>query len=399
MTYDSHAGEHPNQFCVHKGDGTIRRFLQSKRGLYYLDTATTENHTVLVTTVEENKSKYTNRDYSRAKLARQIQTRVGRPELKDFLHYLDNNALPNSPIHRQDAINAHAIFGRDVNSLKGKTTKQQLKAIIGAVANNLPRTIMENYREITLCIDIMFVNNIPFFMSISKHIRFLTCELLENRKAPSLIQALQRIYGIYRKRGFKITNILGDGEFECTRGAVATDLQSELNICGKDEHVPDIERAICTTKERTRCTYNTTPIDHYPPLMVIQMVFLSVFWLNAFPHRLGISQTLSPRTIVTGLHIDYNTHCRIEFGQYVQTHEKHDNSMASRTVGALALRPTGNQQGGYFLYSLMSGKQLHRTHWTELPMPAEVKDRVHALARRARAHRGLTFTASDGNNP
>jgi hypothetical protein len=30
-------------------------------------------------------------------------------------------------------------------------------------------------------------------MSISKHIRFLTCELLENRKAPSLIQALKRI--------------------------------------------------------------------------------------------------------------------------------------------------------------------------------------------------------------
>jgi hypothetical protein len=216
VTYDSHEGKHPNQFCVYKGDGTIRRFLQSKCGLYYLDTATTENHTVLVTTVEENKSKYTNRDYSRAKLARQMQTLVGRPELKDFLHHLDNNALPNCPIQRQAAINAHAIFGRDVNSLKGKITKQQLKAIIGAVANNLPQTIMEHYREITLCIDIMFVNQIPFFMSISKHIRFLTCELLENQKAPSLIQALKRIYGIYRKRGFVITNILGDGKFECT---------------------------------------------------------------------------------------------------------------------------------------------------------------------------------------
>jgi hypothetical protein len=249
-----------------------------------------------------------------------------------------------------------------------------------------------------LCIDIMFVNQIPFFMSISKHIRFLTCEVLENRKAPTLIQALKRIDGIYRKRGFVITNILGNGEFECTRGAVAADISSELNICGEGEHVPDIERAIRTTKERTRCTYNATPIEHYPPRMVIEMVFLAVFWLNAFPHRLGISQTLSPRTIVTGLHIDYNKHCRIEFGQYVQIHEQHDNSMAPRTVGALALRPTGNQQGGYYFYSLMSGKRLHRTHWTALPMPAEVKDRVHALARRARANRGLTFTDSAGND-
>jgi hypothetical protein len=50
--------------------------------------------------------------------------------------------------------------------------------------------------------------------------------------------------------------------------------------------------------------------------MIIEMVFLSVFWINAFPHRLGVSQTLSPRTLVTGLHVHYNKHCRIEFGQY-----------------------------------------------------------------------------------
>ena len=72
--------------------------------------------------------------------------------------------------------------------------------------------------------------------------------------------------------------------------------------------------------------------------------------------------------------------------------------MAPRTVGALALRPTGNQQGRYYFYSLMSGKRLHRTNWTKLPMPAEVLDRVHVLAHQAQAHRGLTFTDSDGND-
>jgi hypothetical protein len=132
--------------------------------------------------------------------------------------------------------------------------------------------------------------------------------------------------------------------------------------------------------------------------MVIKMVFLMVFWLNAFPHRLGISQTLSPRTIVTELGIDYAKHCRIEYGQYIQTHGKHNNTMTTRTIGALALRPTGNQQGGYYFYSLMSGQCLHRTHWTKLPMPAEVRDRVHALARRANTKVGLKFTDSDGTD-
>jgi hypothetical protein len=151
-------------------------------------------------------------------------------------------------------------------------------------------------------------------------------------------------------------------------------------------------------KERTRCTYNATPIEHYPPRMIIKMVFLNIFWLNAFPHQLGASQTLSPRTIVTGLHIDYTKHCRVAFGQYAQTHEKHDNSMEARTVGAIALCPTGNEQGSYYFYSQMSGKRLHRTHWTELALPAKVKDRLPVLARRAHATGGLTFTDSHGND-
>ena len=39
--------------------------------------------------------------------------------------------------------------------------------------------------------------------------------------------------------------------------------------------------------------------------MLIEMVFLNIFWLNAFPHRLGVSQTLSPRALITGLGVNY----------------------------------------------------------------------------------------------
>ena len=72
---------------------------------------------------------------------------------------------------------------------------------------------MEHYLDITLCIDIMFVNCIPFILSISRKIRFITAEVLDNCKQGSLVKALQRIYGIYRKRGFRISTILGDSEF------------------------------------------------------------------------------------------------------------------------------------------------------------------------------------------
>jgi hypothetical protein len=83
-------------------------------------------------------------------------------------------------------------------------------------------------------------------------------------------------------------------------------------------------------------------------LMIIEMAESTVFWRNVFPADDEISDELSPRAIVTGSTDDYNRHCHFEFGEYVQTHEEHDNSVGSRTVGALPLRPTRNVQGVFF---------------------------------------------------
>jgi hypothetical protein len=73
--------------------------------------------------------------------------------------------------------------------------------------------------------------------------------------------------------------------------------------------------------------------------------------------------------------------------------------MATRTTGAIALRPTGKTQGGYYFYSLGTSRRLNRNRWTQLPMPAEVIDRVHALARRSNASNGLSFADRDGIDP
>jgi hypothetical protein len=93
--------------------------------------------------------------------------------------------------------------------------------------------------------------------------------------------------------------------------------------------------------------------------MIVEMVFYSNFWLNSFPANDGVSETLSPRELVVGAKIDDVKHCKLEFGSYVQTHEQHDNSMATRTVGAIAMRPSGNEQGGYSFFSLSTGHILN----------------------------------------
>ena len=61
---------------------------------------------------------------------------------------------------------------------------------------------------------------------------------------------------------------------------------------------------------------------------------------------------------MTGRNIDYNKHIKLEFGEYVQTHEEHDNTMKTLTTGAIACRPSGNAQGGQLFYSLTTGRML-----------------------------------------
>ena len=89
--------------------------------------------------------------------------------------------------------------------------------------------------------------------------------------------------------------------------------------------------------------------------MIVELVALVIFWINALPPSLSVGVNLSPRQIVTGLIIDYAKHFRLQFGEYAQVHEAHNNTMQERNTGAIALRPTGNAQGVYFIMSLKSG--------------------------------------------
>ena len=181
-----------------------------------------------------------------------------------------------------------------------------------------------------------------------------------------------------------------DREFEPLRGDLA-EIGVSLNTTARDEHVGDIEGFIRTIKEWMRATYNTLSYRNMPPRLVIEMAQHAVFWLNAFPHANGIAGNRSPRAIITGVQLDYNRHCRHQFGEYVQTHEEHDNTMAPRTVGALALYPTGNTQGSFQFFSLSTGRVLSRNHATALPMPDDIIAQVHRIARRQKAHHGMVF--------
>ena len=85
-----------------------------------------------------------------------------------------------------------------------------------------------------------------------------------------------------------------------------------------------------------------------------------------------------PSNIVDGKVLNCET-LKLQFGSYVQLYRSTDNTPKSRSVGAIALMPS-NEQGGYWFMSLKTGHKLQGYHWVELPVSDNVIDRVEQLA-------------------
>jgi virulence-associated protein VapD len=165
---------------------------------------------------------------------------------------------------------AEDIMGPNLSSLKGKTVWRG-GTHVRTEYHGVPRGIMERHWDVTLCVDIMFVNQIPFFITICRNIKFGTIEVLKNRKNPTILQAFKNVNAIYNNLGFQITMGHTDNEFEPMRGDFL-DLNVELNVASNDENVPEIKRYIRNAKERTQCVYNTVPFRQMPSRIVVEMV-------------------------------------------------------------------------------------------------------------------------------
>ena len=112
----------------------------------------------------------------------------------------------------------------------------------------------------------------------------------------------------------------------------------------------------------------------------MELMSSCMFVLNTHPRESGVSNTISSRTIVKGLVIDYNKHFKLQFGAYVPTHESHDKSTGIVcTILSLALCLIGNKKGVYFFYSLNTERTINCNNFTSLPIPYGVIYRVHKI--------------------
>jgi Zinc knuckle len=413
-------------FTVHKHDGSLMVFHEFDSGLYYhetgiLPTSTSASASAplvtlpkpaslpvtdysLLTTVAHNKSFFTRRELEGADRARDLYRMIGRPSESFFQQILQSGTMiHNCPITIADAKRALFVYGPDLATLKGKTTKQNTNTHIpSTVASHLPNYILDHHREVTLCIDIFFVQGQRFYHTISRKIKFRTIAPITTATKTILQEQTTAVINAYHNRGFLVTNIHADGAFECLREMVAPTI---LNINATDDHVGEVERSIRTIKERVRATAHGLPYKRLPREMIKGIVRFAVRSLNQFPAEDGVSDHLSPTSIVTGLPPpDYNQ-MKLEFGQYTTVFEDNNptNTNAPRIVDAIALHHTGNAQGDYYFMSLATGERISRRQYTMLPITQRVIAAVEGLARAQGqpqlpgAGPAFTWDAHDGN--
>jgi hypothetical protein len=149
----------------------------------------------LVSTVSADKAQYSPRDGAAAETARLVYRLLGRPSEADFQHILRHNLLRNYPVTPQDASRAFRIYGPDVPTLKGKTTKASASPPAPTLFDRSP-PIPEEYQDITLCVDIFFVQGVCFLHSISRGIGFPTVSFVATRQSSTILSELRSIFAL-----------------------------------------------------------------------------------------------------------------------------------------------------------------------------------------------------------
>ena len=129
------------------------------------------------------------------------------------------NMLIHFPITVTNIKHAQTIFGPDIGSLRGKTVRRKTETVMSDYVA-IPNQIKEKMKTIELTVDVIFVNKIPFVISLGKNNKFITIKNVVDRKADTLLKALCNIKSVYKNKNIFITTLYMDNEFEVLRNAL-----------------------------------------------------------------------------------------------------------------------------------------------------------------------------------
>ena len=113
----------------------------------------------------------------------------------------------------EDVEVAEDIFGKDIHTLKGKTTRQAPFAVTSDCIE-IPQEILQPHNNVTVGMDFMFINGIAFHVTASSGIKFCTIEDVPNKSVKRALESFKAVVKSHNERELQVANPLGDNEFD-----------------------------------------------------------------------------------------------------------------------------------------------------------------------------------------
>jgi hypothetical protein len=177
------------------------------------------------------------------------------------------------PISNINIKNAHAIFGPNITNIRGEMVWCKPERVI-TDSIGIPHKILNVHSHVTLVVDVMFVNSIPFLVSASLNINLIMIGHAPHHTATKLVYLLKCIVHVHAWAHFMVQTILMDNKFDYSRYNFPL---VNMNIPAAVEHIYKIEQCIWVIKERAQgILICTLPYSCLPQQMLIHLLhFLS----------------------------------------------------------------------------------------------------------------------------
>ncbi len=174
------------------------KFTHVSPGLYLLDTSNVDmsklrNAFCFLNTVSDNKKMYRIRDVRKVNKALTLNMRMNHIAHDKFAHIVSNNLIRNSPITVGDVRRSKAIYGPSLPAIKGRTRYQESKRVADVELVQIPKSLHDDLKHVTLCIDFHYVNGVTVFHSISRQIDYRTVSFPLSQSKTSITNELQDI--------------------------------------------------------------------------------------------------------------------------------------------------------------------------------------------------------------
>ena len=314
------------------------------------------NSSHLIASVAENRKHFTERQFKDAKVARDLAHTMGCPTIESLKHLIRQKLMKNCPVTTVDVNIAEKIFGPDVGAIKGKWTRSR-PAPVREDLVEIPPEILEQHQSLVYCMDLMFVNGKPTLTGIDRSVKYRSSVPLDSRTTPVLYSAVDKILRFYNGASFRIKQINCDQEFKPLMDPIKDEMEVDMNYANAQDHEPTAERNNRTIGERMRSIFHNLPFKSIPRVMLDYLTLVATMYLNFFPAKGGVSPYYSPYVIMTQQDLDYQKHCKIAFGAYVQAFQenKPSNTLEARAIDGIYLRPVMNKQGGHEVMNLATG--------------------------------------------